>query len=78
MAVTKGATTTKNLSMAPNLASKTFGATAVSGDAGAAMDDTEASSWKTTKGGKAVIKLAKEATVDSVQVSATPTAASRV
>ncbi len=70
VAVTKGATTTKNLSMAPNLASKTFGATAVSGDAGAAMDDTEASSWKTTKGSKAVIKLAKEATVDTVQVSA--------
>jgi extracellular elastinolytic metalloproteinase len=42
----------------------------VSGDAGAAMDDTEASSWKTTKGSKAVIKLAKEATVDTVQVSA--------
>ncbi len=68
--VTKGATTTKNLVLAPNLASKTFGATSVSGDAGAAMDDTEASSWKTAKGGKAVIKLAKEAVVNSVQVSA--------
>jgi extracellular elastinolytic metalloproteinase len=70
VAVTAGRTTTKNLSLAPNLASKTFGAVSVSGDAGAAMDDTEASSWKTTKGGKAVIKLAKESVVNTVQVSA--------
>ena len=70
VAVTKGQTTTKNLVLAPNLASKTFGAVSVSGDAGAAMDDTEASSWKTTKGGKAVIKLAKESVVNTVQVSA--------
>ena len=62
--MTKGRTTTKNLVLAPNLASKTFGAVSVSGDAGAAMDDTEASSWKTTKGGKAVIKLAKESVVE--------------
>ena len=34
------------------------------------MDDTEASSWKTTKGGSAVIKLAKESVVNTVQVSA--------
>ena len=70
VAVTEGRTTTKNLSLAPNLASKTFGAISVSGDAGAAMDDTEASSWKTTKGSKAVIKLAKESVVNTVQVSA--------
>ena len=70
VAVTAGRTTTKNLSLAPNLASKTFGAVSVSGDAGAAMDDTEASSWKTTKGGQAVIKLAKESVVNTVQVSA--------
>ena len=70
VAVTKGQTLTKNLSLAPNLASKTFGATSVSGDAGAAMDDTEASSWKTAKGSNAVIKLAKQATIDKVQVSA--------
>ena len=70
VAVTKGRTTTKNLVLAPNLASKTFGAVSVSGDAGAAMDDTEASSWKTTKGGKAVIKLAQESVVSTVQVSA--------
>ena len=68
--VTKGRTTTRNLSMAPNLASKAFGATSVSGDAGAAMDDTEASSWKTAKGSKAVIKLAKSAVVSRLQVSA--------
>jgi hypothetical protein len=68
--VTKGATTTKNLSLAPNLASKALGATAVSGGADKAMDDTEASSWKTTKGSKAVIKLGKQATIDKVQVSA--------
>ena len=70
VAVTKGQTLTKNLSLAPNLASKTFGATSVTGGAGAAMDDTEASSWKTPKGSNAVIKLAKEATIDRVQVSA--------
>lgn len=70
VAVAAGKTTTKDLSLAPNLASETSGATSVSGDAGTAMDDTEASSWKTTKGGKAVIKLAKEAKVSSVQVSA--------
>ena len=70
VAVTAGRTTSKTYSLQPNLASKTFGATSVSGDAGAAMDDTEASSWKTTKGGKAVIKLAKAATISSVQVSA--------
>ena len=34
------------------------------------MDDTEASSWKTPKGTKAVIKLAKKAKISSVQVSA--------
>jgi extracellular elastinolytic metalloproteinase len=70
VAVTQGQTLTRNLSLAPNLASKTFGATSVSGDAGAAMDDTEASSWKTATGSNAVIKLAKQATIDKVQVSA--------
>ena len=70
VAVAAGKTTTKNLSLAPNLASKTFGAVSVTGNAGAAMDDTEASSWKTTKGSNAVIKLAKESVVNTVQVSA--------
>ena len=68
--VSAGKTLTKNLSLSPNLASKTFGATAVTGSAGPAMDDTEASSWKTPKGTKAVIKLAKKAKISSVQVSA--------
>jgi extracellular elastinolytic metalloproteinase len=69
-AVTAGQTVTKNLVLSPNLASKTFGATSVSGSAGAAMDDTEASSWKTTKGGNAVIRLAQQAAISTVQVSA--------
>ena len=68
--VSAGKTLTKNLSLSPNLASKTFGAAAVTGNAGPAMDDTEASSWKTPKGTNAVIKLAKKAKVSSVQVSA--------
>jgi extracellular elastinolytic metalloproteinase len=68
--VTKGQTLRKNLALSPNLASKTFGATALTGGSGAAMDDTEASSWKTTKGTSTIIKLAKQAVVDRVQVSA--------
>jgi hypothetical protein len=70
ISVTAGKTTKKNLALAPNLASKAMGAVSVAGDAGAAMDDTEASSWKTAKGTSAMIKLAKAATVTSVQVSA--------
>jgi hypothetical protein len=68
--VTPGRTTTRNLSLAPNLASKANGAVAVTGDSTAAMDDTEASSWRTAKGSSTVIKLAKEAPIDTVQVSA--------
>ena len=68
--VTKGRTTTKNLALSPNLASEANGATSVTGAADKAMDDTEASSWKTAEGTSAVIKLAKAATVTSVQVSA--------
>ena len=68
--VAKGKTVTKNVALAPNLASKTFGATAVTGGAGAAMDDTEASSWKTTKGTSTIIKLATPAVIDAVQISA--------
>jgi extracellular elastinolytic metalloproteinase len=69
-AVRAGKTVRKNLSLAPNLASKAQGATSVTGSADKAMDDTEASSWKTAKGSSAVIKLAKQAKVSSVQVSA--------
>jgi hypothetical protein len=68
--VAKGRTVTKNLALVPNLASKANGAVAVTGGSGAAMDDTEASSWKTPKGSSTVIKLAKEAVIDTVQVSA--------
>jgi extracellular elastinolytic metalloproteinase len=68
--VAAGRNTTKNLALTPNLASKTFGATSVTGGAGAAMDDTEASSWKTPRGSSAIIKLATPATIDTVQVSA--------
>ena len=62
--------TTKNLSLAPNLASKTFGATAVIRRRRSGDGRHRGEPWKTTKGSKAVIKLAKEATVDTVQVSA--------
>lgn len=62
------------LSLEPNLASKSNGATVVHSTnpaAGALIDDTEASSWKSTKGtGQAVVKLAKESTISSVAVSA--------
>ncbi|HEX6516656.1 MAG TPA: M36 family metallopeptidase [Nocardioidaceae bacterium] len=68
--VTAGDTTRKNLVLMPNLASKANGATSVTGDAGRAMDDTEASSWRTPKGSSAVIKLAKAAAISRVQVSA--------
>ncbi|NUR07229.1 MAG: coagulation factor 5/8 type-like protein [Nocardioidaceae bacterium] len=69
VAVAKGRTLAKNLALSPNLASAANGAKAVSGGAGKAMDDTEASSWQTPKGSKAVIKLARPATVTSLQVS---------
>jgi hypothetical protein len=70
VAVTKGQTLTKNLALSPNLASKATGATPVTGGSDKAMDDTEASSWKTGKGTSTVIKLAKPVKVTSVQVSA--------
>jgi extracellular elastinolytic metalloproteinase len=70
IAVTKGRSLTKNLPLSPNLTSKATGATSVTGGADKAMDDTEASSWKTTKGSSAVIKLAKPASITAVQVSA--------
>jgi hypothetical protein len=54
----------------PNLASKTFGAKALTGSSGMALDDTEASSWKTPVGSSTVVKLAKKAAISTVQVSA--------
>ncbi len=70
LTVKAGKTLKKDFVMAPNLASKANGAESVTGDAGKAMDDTEASTWRTTKNSNAVIKLAKESTISSVQVSA--------
>lgn len=68
--VAAGQTTRKQFALAPNLASKTFGATAESGGISPAMDDTEASSWSTPKNSNGVIKMAKSAKITSVQVSA--------
>ncbi len=70
LAVKAGGTLRKDFTLAPNLTSKANGAESVSGDAGKAMDDTEASTWRTTEGSNAVIKLAKESKISSVQVSA--------
>ncbi len=72
--VTAGRTSALRFALAPNLASAANGATIVSATTtGAArlIDDTEASSWKTTPGtGNAVIKLAAPAQISSIQVSA--------
>jgi hypothetical protein len=67
--VRAGKTLHKNLALARNLASSAQGAVSVAGNAGRAMDDTEASSWRTAKGINAVIKLAKQAKVTRAQVS---------
>jgi len=59
--------------LAPNLASSSNGAKVVSStnpNAEALLDDTEASSWKSGRGGDVVVELAQPATVTSVQVSA--------
>jgi len=71
--VEAGETTAATYPLRPNLASEATGAEVVesTGDATAAMDDTEGSSWKSpVKSGNAVIKLAREATIDTVVVSA--------
>ena len=71
--VTAGATTRSTSKLAPNLASLANGAMVVSADGDGAKnlgDDTEASSWSVSKGGNAVVKLAKAAKISSVQVSA--------
>ncbi len=64
----------KKYAVAPNLASAANGANIVSstsGNAGALIDDTELTRWKTAvKSGNAVIELAEPATISSVQVSA--------
>lgn len=74
VSVTAGSTTGLQLSLEPNLASSRNGATVVSATnpgTGAMLDDTEASTWKATKGtGHAVVKLAKPSTISTVAVSA--------
>ncbi|SCE94779.1 Zn-dependent metalloprotease [Micromonospora viridifaciens] len=72
--VTAGKTSALRFALAPNLASAANGATIVSATTTGAtrlIDDTEASSWKTTPGtGNAVVKLAAPAQISSIQVSA--------
>jgi hypothetical protein len=70
VAVTAGGTNARTFVLQPNLASKTFGAKALTGSSGLALDDTEASSWKTPVGSSTVVKLAKKAAISTVQVSA--------
>jgi len=86
--VTAGATTSRTLRVAPNLASLSSGATVVSASsenpglpASFAFDDTAASVWRTADAAttyntgpdqRATIKLAKPSTIDRVQVSAYP------
>ena len=69
-----GQTVAKEYSLAPNLASSANGGEIVSStsaNAGALIDDTEATRWKTeVKSGNAVIKLAEPSTISSLQVSA--------
>ena len=72
--VAAGETHASTFALAPNLASTANGAKVVSATtdgAGSLVDDTEASSWKSTpETGNAVIKLAKPATISAFQVSA--------
>ncbi|MEV0804877.1 M36 family metallopeptidase [Micromonospora sp. NPDC050200] len=72
--ITAGKATALQFALPPNLASAANGATVVSATAtgaGRLIDDTEASTWKASRGtGNAVIKLAAPAEISSVQVSA--------
>ncbi|MGH3736413.1 MAG: M36 family metallopeptidase [Micromonosporaceae bacterium] len=73
VAIQPGETTALKVKLAPNLASKANGATVVSSTSRGAdklLDDTEASSWKSGENGNAVIQLAQQADITSVQVSA--------
>ncbi|MGH3384367.1 MAG: M36 family metallopeptidase [Nocardioidaceae bacterium] len=74
VAVQADATSHATYSLRPNLASEANGATIVSASgtgAANAFDDTEASSWKSpVSTGRATVKLAKPATIDTIQVSA--------
>ncbi|MDQ4084970.1 MAG: M36 family metallopeptidase [Actinomycetota bacterium] len=71
--VNAGETTSLRFELGPNLASQANGAKVVSSTspgADALMDDTEASKWTAQRRGNAVIQLAEEAEIDSVQISA--------
>ncbi|MGH3647780.1 MAG: M36 family metallopeptidase, partial [Micromonosporaceae bacterium] len=73
VAITPGKTAAMKFTLAPNLAAKANGATVVAATNGGAeklLDDTEASSWKSGIRGNAVIKLASEEEITSLQVSA--------
>ena len=70
VAVEAGSTNARTFVLQPNLASTTFGAKALTGSSGKALDDTEASSWKTPVGSSTVVKLARKAQISTVQVSA--------
>lgn len=69
-----GETVAKQLGLAPNLTSAANGAKVISSStdgAGALIDDTELTRWKTdVKSGNAVIELARPSTISAVQVSA--------
>lgn len=69
-----GETVAKQFGLAPNLTSAANGAKVVSSStdgAGALLDDTELTRWKTdVKSGNAVIELAQPSTISAVQVSA--------
>jgi hypothetical protein len=70
VAVAAGETRVRTFVVQPNLASRTFGAKALTGSSGMALDDTEASSWKTSVGSSTVVELAERAAISTVQVSA--------
>jgi hypothetical protein len=81
VSVAAGSTTGLRLSLEPNLASTRNGATVVSSTnpgTAAMLDDTEASSWKATRGaGQAVVKLAKPSTISTLASAPSPPRASR-
>jgi extracellular elastinolytic metalloproteinase len=71
--VTAGDTTSLLFELGPNLASQANGAEVVestSPNAEALLDDTEASTWTNEKRGHATVRLARRASVSSVQISA--------
>ena len=72
--LTAGQKVSKQYALSPNLSSSANGAKGVSSSsdgAGALIDDTELTRWKTpVKSGNAVVKLARPSAISSVQVSA--------